>query len=248
MLGYPGSSFDNFFEKLAGRIKAENGQIHLSSPVDRILTDDGRATGLAYRTPAGGTREERFDAVLATVPSFAFPKMVDLPGEYRHRVEAVHYMAAIVVILEMSRPLTKTYWMNITDDSVPFLGLIEHTNLMPKELYGGNYVLYLTNYLDREDDMYAMLQEDLVALYVKHLHKFNPDFDESWIKAVHYNALSAAQPIAEPGYSERIPSHVTPVAGLYLANTTQIYPEDRGTNYSVRMGREVASLMLSNLA
>jgi protoporphyrinogen oxidase len=248
MLGYPGSSFDRFFEKLSEHIKARNGQIHLSSPVERILTEDGRAAGLTYRGPDGETREERSDAVLATVPSFAFPKMIDLPDEYRRRVEGVHYMAAIVVILEMSHPLTKTYWMNITDDSIPFLGLIEHTNLMPKELYGGNNVLYLTNYLDREDDMYRMSQDDLVALYVKHLHRFNPDFDESWIKAVHYNALSAAQPIAEPGYAERIPSHETPVGNLYLANTTQIYPEDRGTNYSVRMGREVASLMMGKLA
>ena len=55
--------------------------------------------------------------------------------------------------------------------------------------------------------------------------------------------MDAAQPIVTRGYSERIPDHRTPVRGLYLANTTQIYPEDRGTNYSVRMGRAVARMM-----
>jgi hypothetical protein len=76
--------------------------------------------------------------------------------------------------------------------------------------------------------------------------KFNPEFDESWILDFHYNALSAAQPIITTRYSERMPAHRTPVKRLYLANTTQIYPEDRGTNYSVQMGRRVAKIVLED--
>ena len=41
-------------------------------------------------------------------------------------------------------------------------------------------------------------------------------------------------------YSINIPAHNTPIKNLLLANTTQIYPEDRGTNYSIRMGKEIA--------
>lgn len=154
------------------------------------------------------------------------------------------YLAAVVVILELSHSLTDTYWINITDLSVPFLGLIEHTNLMSPDLYGGSNVLYLTNYLDRSDELYQMPQDELVERYLPHLMKFNPDFDPSWVRRVHYNRVSAAQPVIEPDYSRRIPSHETPVSGLYLANTTQIYPEDRGTNYSVRMGRDVARMIM----
>jgi hypothetical protein len=36
------------------------------------------------------------------------------------------------------------------------------------------------------------------------------------------------------------------VPGLYLANTTQIYPEDRGLNYSVRLGEKIAELAASD--
>jgi hypothetical protein len=36
----------------------------------------------------------------------------------------------------------------------------------------------------------------------------------------------------------------TPVERLYLANTTQVYPEDRGTNYAVRLGDQVAQAVL----
>jgi protoporphyrinogen oxidase len=136
--------------------------------------------------------------------------------------------------------------MNIADSEVPFLGLIEHTNMLPKEWYGGNNVLYITNYLDRSDALFKMSKDELLDLYLPHLTKFNPEFDHSWIKAVHYNSVSAAQPIIGTNYSKVIPDHRTPIKRLYLANTTQVYPEDRGTNYSIRMGRELATMILDD--
>ena len=47
------------------------------------------------------------------------------------------------------------------------------------------------------------------------------------------------------GYRERIPPLQTGVPRLVLANTTQIYPEDRGTNYAVRLGGDAAEALLS---
>jgi protoporphyrinogen oxidase len=208
-----------------------------------VLLSGGEVAGLRAREPGGRTVQDTFDAVLITAPSFAIRELVDLPPDYQAKLDSVHYLAAVVIIVEMSHPLTDIYWMNIADRSVPFLGIIEHTNLVPRETYGGSHVLYLTNYLDRKHPLYQMKPEDLLEVYLPHLKKFNPAFDRSWIKRMHYNSLSAAQPVIGANYSERIPSHRTPVRRLYLANTTQIYPEDRGTNYSVRMGRDVAKLI-----
>lgn len=240
MLGYPVNSFDEIFEALVARIRQKGGEVRLSTPVTRVVVKDGGAVGLEARSPDGREAADPFDLVLATVPSFDFPKLVELPDDYRCKLESVHYLAAVVVILELEHPLTGIYWMNIADRSVPFLGIIEHTNLMPRELYGGNHVAYLTNYLDRADPMFQMSQAELLDTYLPHLSKFNPAFERRWVKRVHYNSVSAAQPIIGPNYSKQLPPHKTPVDRLWLANTTQIYPEDRGTNYSVRMGREVA--------
>lgn len=246
MLGYPDGSFDTIFDRLKSAIESRDGEIHLSTPVERVEVIDGVAKALVVRPEGGDETQREFDCVLSTVPSFSFPGLVDLPDDYLSRLTGVHYLAAVVVILEMSRPLTNIYWMNIADPAVPFLGLIEHTNMLPKEWYGGNNVLYLTNYLDRSEPLFKLSKDELVDLYLPHLTKFNPEFDRSWIKAVHYNALSAAQPIIGTNYSKVIPDHRTPVQRLYLANTTQIYPEDRGTNYSIKMGRELAEMILND--
>ena len=79
-----------------------------------------------------------------------------------------------------------------------------------------------------------------------HLRRLNPDFAREWIVEYYHHRVDGAQPIIGVNYGARIPDHRTPFRGLYLANTTQIYPEDRGTNYSVRMGREVARLVLGD--
>ena len=246
MLGYPDGSFDTIFDNLQRAIENANGKIHISTPVKKIEVNDGVAVALIVRPDGGAETRQEFDCILSTVPSFSFPELVDLPDEYLSRLRNVHYLAVVVVILEMSRPLTDTYWMNIADSDIPFLGLIEHTNMLTPEWYGNNHILYLTNYLDRSEPMFKMAEDDLLNLYLPHLVKFNPEFDSSWINDVHYNAVSAAQPVIGTNYSHVIPDHRTPVRRLYLANTTQIYPEDRGTNYSVQMGRSLASTMMKD--
>jgi protoporphyrinogen oxidase len=246
VLGYPDGSFDTVFDRLRGVIESNDGEVHIETPVTNVEVVDGVAKALVAKSPEGTEIRQEFDCILSTVPSFSFPDLVELPDDYKKRLTDVHYLAAVVVVLELTRPLTSFYWMNIADPEVPFLGLIEHTNMLPKEWYSGNNVLYITNYLDRKDPVYSLSKDDLLDLYLPHMTKFNPEFDRSWIKAVHYNSVSAAQPIIPINYSQAIPDHRTPVERLYLANTTQIYPEDRGTNYSFRMGREMAEMIMGD--
>lgn len=247
VLGYPTGSFDVVFDALAAKVMASGGEIHLENPVTRIIPKNESGLVGVESSESGNERTEWFDVVLSTVPSFTMPSLMrTMPDEYLRGLESVQYLAAVVVILELDHKLTDFYWMNIAADDVPFLGIIEHTNMLPREWYNDRHVVYLTNYLHRNDELFNLPSDELTALYLGHLHKFNPNFDRTWVKDVHYNAVSAAQPIIGTEYGSKKPSHRTPFERVYLANTTQIYPEDRGTNYSIRMGREVANMMLSD--
>ena len=246
-LGYPMGSFGLVFDTLADKIREMGGEVHTSASVDRVLMEDGRAAGLETRFADGEPRSERFDAVLATTPSPVFERLVPaLPDDYSERLRSVRYMAAVLIILELNKPLSSVYWLNVADRSIPFVGVIEHTNLIGPEHYGGRHIVYLSNYLSPEHPMYGMSHDELLAEYIPHLKKINPDFDPDWIAASYHHRVDGAQPIIGANYSRRIPDHRTPYGGLYLANTTQIYPEDRGTNYSVRMGRQVARMMMDD--
>lgn len=196
-----------------------------------------------------GEDPQLYDIVLATTPSNIFQKLVPaLPADYTAKLNALEYEAAVVALLELDRPLSDIYWLNIADDDLPFTAVIEHTNFVDPKKYGGSHLVYLSKYIEPDHPYFTMSPDDIIAEYMPHLKKINPDFDPSWVKQTWVFRERAAQPIIPLHYSEMIPEHRTPLANLYLANTTQIYPEDRGTNYSVRLGEDISKLILGDIA
>lgn len=274
MLGYPIGSFGEIFDTLAERIAERGSDIHLSTLATRVEIERNTAIGLRVtHSPATWTSPhplaladenpsyekkshnddneptfEPFDAVISTTPSYAFEKLVpSLPNDYGRKLVDTSYMAAVLIILVLKRPLSHVYWLNVADRSIPFVGVIEHTNMVSPEHYGGKHIVYLSNYLSTAHPLYNLDHQGLLDEYVPHLRKINPDFDPSWIEESYYHRVDAAQPIIGVDYSAHMPDHRTPIDRLYLANTTQVYPEDRGTNYSVRMGTRVAQMVMDDL-
>ena len=246
-LGYPMGSFGEVFDVLGERIAAQGGDVRISAGVNRVVVEDGVATGLEVELPGEAPQIINYDAVIATTPSYVFTRLVPpLPDDYREKLEGVQYLSAVLMILVLDRQLTSKYWINVADTDLPFVGIIEHTNMIDKALYGDRHIVYFSNYPRRESALYQMNAEELLEAVVPHLRKINPRFDPSWILEYHHHKVDGAQPIIGVNYTERIPDHRTPFKNLYLANTTQIYPEDRGTNYSVRMGRQVARMVVED--
>ncbi|MDQ4044571.1 MAG: FAD-dependent oxidoreductase, partial [Chloroflexota bacterium] len=246
MLGYFEGSFRTMVDALVRGCEKAGVDMRLGA----AITDLGQSTATNTWIVATADRREQetFDALIATVPSPVFQKMVPgLPAEYEAKLNALDYEAAVVAILELDRPLTDIYWLNIADDDMPFTGIIEHTNFIDPSVYGGRRFVYLSKYLETDHPYFRMPDADLIREYIPYLNRVNPDFSEEWIQNTWVFRERAAQPIVPLNYSKKIPPHRTPLRGLYLANTTQIYPEDRGTNYSVRLGNEIAKLVDADL-
>jgi protoporphyrinogen oxidase len=253
-LGYPRHSFERLFEALRARIEAAGGRVLIDRPAARL------APGFLVTPGAPGSfrrghdprdfqtlEPERYDAVLATVPSDVFEQLLEpgvLPEAYLARARGIEYFTALCLLLELDRRFSPFYWTNIGDDALPFVGLIEHTNLVPPERYGGRRFLYVANYLPRGHELLGLDAEALLERYTPGLQAVNPAFRAAWVRRAWLHREPAAQPIVTVGYREKIPPMKTPRRGLVLANTTQIYPEDRGTNYAVREGEQAAKALL----
>ena len=247
-LVYPAGSFGEVFDVLADRVRDQGGGVYLCHEVRQIVIDDSLATGLRVDSNDGSEVTEEFDAVISTTQAHIFRRLApELPEDYQAKLEAARYMAAVLLILVLDRPLSRIYWLNVADRSIPFVGVIEQTNLIDSSHYGGRHVVYLSNYLTREHRLYSMDHDEILAEYLPHLRKINPEFDPSWIQESYHQRVDAAQPIVGANYTEQMPDLRTPIRGLYLCNTTQIYPQDRGTNYSVEMGQKVARMAMDDL-
>ncbi len=243
-LGYFDGSFQVIVDALVQACSDAGVKIVRSGLSGITQAPDG--TWLAK--PEDGSSTTAVDVVLATVPSNIFQKLAPpLPADYVEKLDALDYEAAVVAILELDRPLSDVYWLNIADDDLPFTGVIEHTNFIDPAKYDGKRYVYLSKYMEPDHPYFTMTSDEIIDAYLPHLSKINPDFDPSWITNTWVYRERAAQPIIPMRYSERIPDHRTPLKNLYLANTTQIYPEDRGTNYSVRLGNDIAAMIVSDL-
>ncbi len=109
--------------------------------------------------------------------------------------------------------------------------------------YAGDHLLYLGDYLDPSHPYFSMSQAELQAEFLPALSRFNPNFSAEWVTGVWLHKEVYAQPVPVQGYAARIPAIRTPLAGLYFASMSQVYPWDRGTNYAVEMGRRVAEMI-----
>jgi hypothetical protein len=76
------------------------------------------------------------------------------------------------------------------------------------------------------------------------LIRINPDFQPDWVQQCWSFSAHYAQPIVRIGYPSTLAPHKTPMAGVYLANMGHVYPQDRGQNYSVRLGEKIARLAM----
>ena len=161
------------------------------------------------------------------------------------RLNSIKYLANICLVLLLDRSLSKTYWLNVNDPGFPFVGVIEHTNLVSSKDYGSLHVVYLSRYISSHDADFKLADDSYFEKCVQSLMEMFPNFKKSWIKEHYIWRAPFAQPIVTKNYSEIIPTKVTPFRNLYLNSMAQIYPEDRGTNYAIKSAESLTKVLLN---
>lgn len=246
-LGYFNGGFQAFVDGLATQVQKQNVSVKRNAMVSaiRALPDNG------YEVAVDGQTPERFDMVLSTVSPGLMQRLApDLPQNYLSELNDLESMGAVVLTIALDRQLLTdgTYWVNVPKPAgLPFLALVEHTNMVSAEHYGGDHLLYIGNYLLTDHPHFEMNAAELLEEFIPHLGTFNPNFDRSWVTGSWVHSAKYAQPVPTVGYADKIPDIRTPLPGLYFASMSQVYPWDRGTNYAVEMGRNVAKIIQTDL-
>ena len=148
--------------------------VHTQRPVARITRLD---TG-AYMLLDTEGRQESYDAVLSTVGPGLMAKLApDLPADYLSSLTSLQSMGAVVLTVALDRQLMReVYWANIPkQEGLPFLALVEHTNMIDPAHYGGDHLLYIGDYLEPDHRYFDLSADELLAEVLPHLAKFNAD-------------------------------------------------------------------------
>jgi protoporphyrinogen oxidase len=150
-------------------------------------------------------------------------------------------------VFASTQSIADQYWLNIHEENAPFLVFLQHTRLTGTDLYQGKHVYYIGTYQPGDSPLFSLDDRALEAKWFSYLKTIYPRFDRAQVCASHVFRFGAAQHVVDTQYQKRIPDHRTPVPGLYLANFSQIFPEDRGTNFAVRDGIKVARMIMEDL-
>lgn len=247
MLGYPMGGFQMIIDAIVAELNKMNVDIRVQSGVQSVThLDNGKV-----KVTLLDSSEMEFDSVLATVSSNVFSKLIEpneVDNEYMARLSSVDYLDAVVMVVKSKQQLTDCFWYNIDDEQVPFLTLLSLSALAGRDRFGDEDVYYVGSYVE-QGHHYMDPSFDIETEWKRGLKRLFPHFDESQITAMEISRFKNAQHIVDIGYEEKkLLPFKTPVEGVYLANFSQIYPDDRGVNFAIRDGRKVAKEMMTNLA
>lgn len=243
-LGTFKGGFQAFADRFAARLRASGVEIRLGAKVVSIKREQA-AGSLTVESDAGS---ETFDQVLVTTsPALMARLCPQLPENYLKGLLDLKSMGAVVMVISLKHRLSEQgyYWFNLPKSAgFPCLALVEHTNFVPPEHFGGDHIIYAGDYLEPDHEYFHLSQDELLKRFLPAFQKINPKFEHSWVKKVWLFKTAYAQPVPLVGHSKNIPPIQTPVPGLYFASMSQVYPWDRGTNYAVELGRRTARLAL----
>ena len=238
-LGYLTGSLKTLLDTILGKLTEMGVDLIAEAPIDNITISENKISSVH-------SKEKAFVAknFLMTIPSNRLSDLLRTQmKDYSEKLDQVKYFGAMCTILEMKKPLSEIYWLNVAAEGFPFGGVIEHTNFIPAKEYNGSHIAYLSRYFAHEEDVASMNQEEIKKLMLAKLPEIYPDFKQEDLKEVYLFKTMTAATVCDMNFSEKISDCKSPIDNMYLANMSHVYPDERSTNNSIRVAAEACKAM-----
>ncbi len=235
-LGYVRGGYRTVVNRLISEIESMGGTIVTGATVEHVSGSDG---AVEIRTSTGSFL---FDDVISTLPSPALAKVApQLDRDYVNKLLQVKYLGVVCLVLVLRRKLSPYYVTNLTDEDLPFTGIIEMTNLISKEETAGFHLVYLPKYTSPADPLFEASDDQIWQMFWKSVKRVFPDLSESEIETRYLFRERFVQPLPVIDYSDLVPEMRTNVEGLLLANTTQIVNSTLNNNEMVKIAKRAVT-------
>ena len=146
----------------------------------------------------------------------------------------------------LDRPLTGYWTLNITDDRIPFTGIIETTTYIDPQFVGGHHLVYMPKYTSPGSDWQKKPDDEIKEIWLGYLEDMFPSFNRDWIRYFLVHREVYVEPLHGLNQVSLIPPVKTPVGHLYLSTTAQIYPALTNGESVTRHARDTAQIILND--
>jgi protoporphyrinogen oxidase len=228
---------------MADSIKATGAQIHLQTPVSKIVIEQNKVQGIQVDDEI-----RKFDILVSTLQPPIFQRLIpDAAKEYRDFIGQTEYLGIICPLLVLDRPLSGYWTLNITDDRIPFTGVIETTSYIDPQYVGGHHLVYLPKYTAPDSPLQKMTDDEIKELWLNYLESMFPTFERHWIRYFTVNRARYVEPLHPLNGTQLIPPVHTPIKNLYLVTNAQIYPALTNGESISQKAKEVSELIESEI-
>lgn len=238
VLGYLDGSYQTLIDTMEKIILQNKGNIFKNTEVEELIVENKKIKAVKAKG-----QEYPVDIVILTCSPMIIRKIYNWDKDFDEKLGRHEYFGALTMIMSLKRSLSKIYWLNVADETSPFVAVVEHTNFIDKKNYNNNHIIYLGKYLSTESKLYNMSEVEIKNTFLNYLKRIFTFFDEKDVIEYRIVKEPYAQPVVKKNFSEILLDYKTPVKGVYIANMSQIYPEDRGMSYSVRIGNIISEII-----
>jgi protoporphyrinogen oxidase len=248
--GYLRGGYKGITDALVASLEARGAQLHLRTPVEKLDLATGGRPSLTVGGEAG-SRAYTFDRVVCTTP-FSFLRTITAGGAVSPWLERIHsdidYQGVLNVLVILRRPLTKHYWIPVVQSGAPFQGIVETTHIIDSAEVGGRHLVYLLNYVHRTHPLYQRDPATLVKEYVDAMLALVPGVRREDVVDAFLFKAPFVEPLYTPGYGKRKPPEELVPGRVYLATTTQVYPNVTSWNSSTTVARQAVEQLIRHAA
>jgi protoporphyrinogen oxidase len=238
-LGYLDGSLQILLDALLKELKDLGVELISGAPVLELIIENQTLNGII--TEKGIFKNGDF---LFTIPTVFLTRLLEKEApKYAQKLNQIEYFGAVCTILEMKKPLSDFYWLNIADSGFPFGGVIEHTNLINAKNYNHSHIAYLSRYFASTEPIYEMTNEEISELMVEKIKIIFHDFDFHDLIKIHVFRTNTAATVCDKFFSKKIPKCMSPIRNLFLSNMAHVYPDERSANNSIRIAAEACKVM-----
>ena len=242
MLGYYSGGFHKLTKLISDSLCDVGVKVHLNTKVDSVLISDSDVSISA------GKKQKNFDYCLSTLPPSLNLEILEgnIESTFQEACEQSRYIGNRCVILELNCKLSSTYWTNVNDPNFPFVAIIDHANFDKRTKFEARSVLYLSKYLPSTDPLFSVPEDEYVDFCKLALKRVYPNFSDDMVIRSRAYSEKYSQPVVTKHYSKlKAALDATQANRFFARSMANIYPEDRGTNYAVKQGKELANRMFN---
>lgn len=238
MFGYVPGGYKRIIEAFKQKLLEEGVNIKTSHQATEIKLSENKLPSVTF----GNGEVEEFDEVIVTLPcGLASGICKTLSDIEKQRLNQIEYLGVICVAVLLDQSVSPYYVTNITDEWVPFTGVIEMTALVNKDYFEGRSLIYLPKYLSPDDPLFKKSDDEIKLFFTDSFKKMYPWVKEDNIKFTGVARAKHVITVLNKGYSDNLPEIKTSIPGVYIVNSAHIKDGTLNVNETIKVAESKLS-------